>query len=142
MSTIKTENGYHVIHGNRWSADRYTREQAQAFAATMENCQNCMNCSDCSDCSYCSGCKGIPAGSGYASFIGLYRYVCSPRIHEDGAQWIQMGCHLRTRAEWESDPHNNPNEFPEGSPQLAERDYALSVAIGWLDRHAANEGGE
>jgi hypothetical protein len=47
-----------------------------------------------------------------------------------------MGCYLRPREEWESDPHNNIREFPEGSPDLARRDFALSLAFQWLDFHA------
>jgi hypothetical protein len=73
----------------------------------------------------------------YACFPDLYRYTCSPRIHADGSQWIQMGCHLRTRAEWERDEWNNPEEFPnDGSAKSVARHNALLTAFRWLDEQA------
>jgi hypothetical protein len=53
-----------------------------------------------------------------------------------------MGCFLRTREDWEREPHNNPQEFPAESARLAQRDYALTVAFGWLDQNANIKGGE
>ena len=123
---------YHEIDGNRWDKKRYTLEEAEALAKTMVDCSDCFNCSDC---------KNIPAGARYACLIGVYKYVCAPRVHADGSQWIQMGCFLRTRAEWETDPHNNPKEFSAGSPELTRRDLALQIAYQWLDANKP-EGGE
>jgi hypothetical protein len=106
-------------------------------------CSDCSDCSECSDCFRCSGCSGcsgcriIPAKSKYACFVNVYKYVCSPRILENGEQWIQMGCHLRTRADWERDEWNNPHEFPnDGSPTSRARHFALQMAYQWLDFNA------
>ena len=51
---------------------------------------------------------------------------------------IQMGCHLRTRAEWEETPWNNLSEFPnDGSKESNDRQFALKLAMLWLDNNAA-----
>jgi len=61
----------------------------------------------------------------------------SPRIHADGSQWIQMGCHLRTREDWERNPWNNPSEFPDnGSRKSQRRQFALKMAFLWLDENS------
>ena len=48
-----------------------------------------------------------------------------------------MGCHLRTRVEWEKDEWNNPGEFPnDKSPGSGARHLALKLAMQWLDQNA------
>jgi hypothetical protein len=67
----------------------------------------------------------------------------SPRIDNDGTQRIQMGCHLRTRAEWEADEWNNPEEFPnDGSAESTRRHNALVFAFQWLDQRMAERSKE
>ena len=44
-------------NGNKWSRDLYTRNTAQKFSETLENCTGCINCSNCCSCSYCEGCQ-------------------------------------------------------------------------------------
>lgn len=103
------------------------------------DCSRCSLCSDCSDCSDCSRCSAILENAKYACLVGLYRYVCSPRIHSDGEQWVQMGCHLRTRKDWESDFWNNEIEFPnDGNIKSKRREFAFKIACQWLDFTANN----
>ena len=65
--------------------------------------------------------------------IGLYKYVVVPRITTKG-QFIQMGCYLRSRDEWELDFWNNPNEFPNnGNIKSVRREQAFKIACAWLD---------
>ena len=102
-----------------------------------KGCWDCSRCSDCSDCSDCSCCKDIPTESKYACLPGVYKYVTSPRIHPDGSQHIQMGCHLRPRSEWEDDFWNNNKEFPNNGDQASkDRWFAFQIACQWLDYHA------
>jgi hypothetical protein len=97
-------------------------------------CDTCTCCQGCCSCCNCIECREIPAMSLYACFTGVYRYVCSPRIHMDGSQHIQMGCFIRTRAEWEANPWNNQREFPNDGSLLSElRQQALKMAFQWLD---------
>lgn len=97
-------------------------------------CSDCTRCARCSRCSRCSDCRDIETAE-YACLIGLYKYVCSPRINKDGTQWIQMGCHLRTRKDWEAVEWNNPLEFPnDQSFESTRRHFALQIAYQWLDR--------
>jgi len=73
--------------------------------------------------------------------VGVYKYVCTPRIHANGEQWIQMGCHLRTREDWEKDFWNNPQEFPNnGDKASAKRLLAFKLAIQWLDAQTVAKG--
>ena len=65
------------------------------------------------------------------------QWTRAARILKDGAQWIQMGCHLRTRADWETNPWNNPSEFPnDGSAPSEARQLTLKLAMQWLDANA------
>ncbi len=114
-------------------------------------CQSCINCTKCEDCTCCSCtygvklytyCRKLPENARSACFIGLYSYVCIPRIYKDGTQWIQMGCKLLPREDWEKDPWNNPNEFPnDNSPHSNARMFALEIAMMWLDK-ASKESAE
>ena len=88
-------------------------------------------------CGNCTGCTDIPAGAKVAVFLKLYLYVCIPRINADGSQYIQLGCHLRTRAEWDANFWNNPLEFPDdGSLKSEARKLAYETACKWLDLNA------
>ena len=56
--SIRTENGWHIDeNNNRWDADFYTAEQAEAFSQTLKDCRDCSYCRGCSDCRYCRGCS-------------------------------------------------------------------------------------
>jgi hypothetical protein len=47
-----------------------------------------------------------------------------------------MGCHLRTREEWEKGEWNNQDEFPDdGSKESMRRHNALMKAFEWLDQN-------
>ena len=73
-------------------------------------------------------------------FLKLYPYVCVPRINADGSQYIQLGCHLRTRAEWDANFWNNLLEFPDdGSLKSEARKLAYETACKWLDLNAKND---
>lgn len=54
---IKQFDGYYVDeHGNRWSAQLFSRERAEALSKTLVNCKYCDNCLNCQDCTYCTNC--------------------------------------------------------------------------------------
>ena len=77
--------------------------------------------------------NGIEAKA-FNVFLNLYRYTVIPMISEDGTQHIAMGCHFRTRKEWEEDFWNNKPEFSDdGSLKTAKRKFALATACAWLD---------
>lgn len=119
-------------------------------------CVNCIGCEDCISCidcanldasEYCRRCyvgrrlsgvrNVVPDTLHVACFTGLYNYTCSPRILQNGEQLIQMGCKLLTRKQWETNPWNNPEEFPnDGSIQSQRRMFALQTAYAWLDMMA------
>lgn len=66
--------------------------------------------------------------------MGVYDYVCCPRITEENKQIIQLGCHIRSREAWEADFWNNPKEFPnDGSKASQRRMLAFKLACAWLD---------
>ena len=55
---IRTENGWHIdANNNRWNADNYTIEQAEALSKTLIDCSDCENCSDCQHCRGCRSCS-------------------------------------------------------------------------------------
>ena len=54
---IKETDDYFVYeYGNKYSKDKFTREQANEDIKTLENCYDCINCKDCKDCKDCIGC--------------------------------------------------------------------------------------
>lgn len=125
------------LNRSEWALNGVTPEFAKAnpdYKKANNDNKACWNCSDCSGCSDCSRCRKIPEGAKAACFTGIYTYVCSPRIHADNTQWVQMGCHLRTRENWEKDFWNNPKEFPnDNSEKSNNRMLAFKMACIWLD---------
>lgn len=48
------KDGYYVdSNNNKWSADKYTLEQAIEVAKTLVDCTHCIDCEKCEKCSYC-----------------------------------------------------------------------------------------
>ena len=71
-----------------------------------------------------------------AVFTGLYKYIAMPVIAEDGKEWIRLGCHFRTVADWAADFWNNSREFPNnGDTSSKERWMAYQTCLQWLDIH-------
>ncbi|HNC98993.1 MAG TPA: pentapeptide repeat-containing protein [Myxococcota bacterium] len=71
-----------------------------------------------------------------ALFTGLYTYLAMPIIAEDGTEWVRLGCHTRTVADWEAEFWNNPREFPDnGSAKSQERVMAYKTCLEWLRIH-------
>lgn len=69
---------------------------------------------------------------------GLYDLVTGA-YWSKGVPYIQLGCNLRTRKEWEGDFWNNPEQFPnDGSPKSNKREFAFKVACQWLDFNKPN----
>ena len=69
-----------------------------------------------------------------AVFTGLYQYIVMPVIAEDGTEYVRMGCHFRTVAEWEKNFWNNPPEFPNnGDTKSKLRWMAYQTALQWLE---------
>ena len=66
----KINNRWIDDNNNSWSADFYTKEQAEKYSKSLIDCRDCSGCracrdcsgcrycSDCSDCIGCSGCHG------------------------------------------------------------------------------------
>jgi UDP-3-O-[3-hydroxymyristoyl] glucosamine N-acyltransferase len=68
------------------------------------------------------------------SIHNAYRYSCCPQITKTGEQWVQMGCYLRTRTDWDKDFWNNHGDFPNnGSAKSKARMTAYKMACLWLD---------
>lgn len=66
--------------------------------------------------------------------LNLYQYPVSAYKDKDGNDVIQLGCHVRTCDEWESDFWNNNNEFPnDGSEHSEARLRAYKVACFFLN---------
>lgn len=42
--------------GNKWNADRFSREEAVVYSRSLIDCDQCVNCADCSYCFECSDC--------------------------------------------------------------------------------------
>ena len=49
---------------NRWSADFYTDQMAEAAASTMIDCSDCLDCADCYNCHACDCCRNSRNCSG------------------------------------------------------------------------------
>ena len=74
------------------------------------------------------------------SIHNAYSYTCTPQIKANGDQWVQMGCYLRSRADWDKDFWNNPGEFPnDGSVKSQARLTAYRMACLWLDANSKKE---
>ncbi len=68
-----------------------------------------------------------------AVFTGLYKYLVMPVIAEDGTEWVCLGCHFRTVADWDANFWNNNSEFPNaGDAASKDRWNAYQAALGWL----------
>jgi hypothetical protein len=108
------------------------------------SCRCCWSCIRCGDCheSYGlmreRGLRKISVGTVYTSLVSKdgCRDICSPRIYENGEQWIQIGTCVRPRDDWEHDvsfAQNYPVDdgvFRVCSPKVLKR------AFKWLDRIA------
>ncbi|WP_104718777.1 hypothetical protein [Helicobacter trogontum] len=52
------KDGYYVdSNNNKWSADKYTLEQAIERADTLVDCRHCIDCEACRRCIKCVKCK-------------------------------------------------------------------------------------
>lgn len=52
-------NGYWQDENfNTWATRDYTKDAAEAAAASLTDCSFCRNCENCTDCEYCSECSG------------------------------------------------------------------------------------
>jgi hypothetical protein len=60
-----------------------------------------------------------------------YPYLSYGFKHKN-KNYVRLGCYCRTIEEWDADFNNNPNEFPEGSPQLAVRKFIYECMKNWL----------
>ena len=50
------KNRYYVFEGNnQYDSLKYSYEEAEKLAKTLENCRNCINCENCENCDFCSG---------------------------------------------------------------------------------------
>jgi hypothetical protein len=64
----------------------------------------------------------------------IYKYQTWAVISETGDQWVRMGCHFRTRKDWDADFWNNNSEFPNDGRESSElRKLAYETACKWLD---------
>ena len=90
--------------------------------------------SGCEIGSYCEIGSGCEIKNGFSLFaLNLYKYSSSSYLSK-GVEWIQLGCFLRTRQEWESDFWNNDDEFPNnGSEKSEARLRAFDVHCFFLD---------
>jgi len=105
-----------------------------SYCTYCSDCSDCSDCSNCSDCTYCSDCTGIESDDSIICITNIYTYVCCPRLKSNGEQWIQMGCFLRKREDWERDFWNNNREFPNDNSQKSnDRKKAFDFACLWLD---------
>ena len=78
--------------------------------------------------------KGAKVGL-YNYFFGLnlYKYSVSSYISK-GEEWIQLGCFLRKRKDWEADFWNNTEEFPDDNSEKSNaRVRAFKIACTFLD---------
>jgi hypothetical protein len=65
----------------------------------------------------------------FFSSTSLYKYTVFAHNNT-----VQLGCYTRTRAEWDADFWNNPNEFPnDGSKASNARLLAYKTACFFLD---------
>ena len=62
----KINNRWIDDNNNSWSADFYTKEQAEKYSKSLIDCRDCSGCSDCRDCSGCIGCRDC-SGCRYCS---------------------------------------------------------------------------
>ena len=70
----------------------------------------------------------------FICFSNLYKYNSSAIITEDNKYYIELGCHLSTLEEWESDFWNNNREFPnDGSIKSEMRLLAFNYYRGWIN---------
>ena len=54
MEKIK---GYWVDdNNNKWSAKKWTKDQAEELSYKLIDCENCTNCVDCENCRWCKFC--------------------------------------------------------------------------------------
>ena len=64
----------------------------------------------------------------------LYKYAVSAYRNNKGEDIIQLGCHLRTRKDWDNDFWNNPSEFPNDDSENSQaRLRAYKTACFFLD---------
>jgi len=65
--------------------------------------------------------------------LNLYKYAVSAYTTQ-GIEYIQLGCYLRTREEWNNNFWNNESEFPnDNSEKSNARLRAFNVACSFLD---------
>lgn len=52
------KDGYWIFeNGNKYTAWKFSYEQAKELNATLVNCKNCVDCINCDVCDYCEVCK-------------------------------------------------------------------------------------
>ena len=65
--------------------------------------------------------------------LNLYKYAVSA-YNSDGVDWVQLGCYLRKREDWDKDFWNNNSEFPnDNSDKSNSRLRAYKIACAFLD---------
>jgi hypothetical protein len=122
----KQIDGYWVIGTNKWSADIYTKQEAEKYATTLINCENCINCSDFRDCSSCSSCRSCSSCSSCSEFKRNPERITSGILGSRNSQttfyWndekeqIVCGCFKGTLLEFETkikETHGD-NDFAKG----------------------------
>ena len=58
---VNLKEGYNMEYfidknGNKWSSQKYTREQAKKHSQNLVNCKDCIDCIGCVDCYGCKDC--------------------------------------------------------------------------------------
>ena len=78
--------------------------------------------------------EGATVGIYNAMFaLNLYKYAVSA-YNSDGVDWVQLGCYLRKREDWDKDFWNNNSEFPnDNSDKSNARLRAYKIACAFLD---------
>ena len=52
------QNSWTDYNNNQWSANIYTKEEAEELHHSLWGCTNCVNCKDCMYCAGCINCTG------------------------------------------------------------------------------------
>jgi carbonic anhydrase/acetyltransferase-like protein (isoleucine patch superfamily) len=66
--------------------------------------------------------------------LGLYKYHVAAHYNE-GTAYVQLGCFLRTKKEWDENFWNNEEEFKQGTQKGKKREFAYKIACIWLDKY-------
>ena len=84
--------GYWYVGTNRWSSNKFTKEQAEKYSDTLVNCTGCTDCTgctgctrctdctDCTGCTRCRGCTGCRGCTDCTEFKSNPQRITSPKI--------------------------------------------------------------